>query len=244
MGGIRQLPSVMATHQAELEDSDTTGLLATARVSVIRNKGVVSALVGVTLLLVIVCLLLSSQTKQHWDTTPTTVSLSSTTVSSTTVSSSTVSPGSTAIPDPDPQCLHLYSRLEDTWREERHGDGGRGVHCDSVRSGRYYTGFHSGWYRFMFPNNPYATIPTSAPHTHHQEAYTVCGTRGSSWTNSTLPELGDRVRNITIYFAWRGNNWNHPQTGQVVACRDRSGQVFMVYYLPKPTGGCDGYCAA
>jgi len=144
----------------------------------------------------------------------------------------------------DPQCLKPYSTLQDTWREERHGEGNRGVHCDSG-SGRYYTGFHSGWYRFAFPNNPYATIPTSAPPTHHQQAFNVCGTRGSSWTNSTLPELGDKATNITIFFAWQGNNWNHPQTGQVVPCTDtETGHLFMIYYLPEPTGGCDGYCAA
>ena len=79
--------------------------------------------------------------------------------------------------------------------------------CDTSR----HTGFKEGWYRFSFPEAPFAKIPTTPPLLENRQ-YDMksCGTHGVSWVDASYPSVGEPPKNVTIKFAWKSNEaWGY-----------------------------------
>ena len=158
-----------------------------------------------------------------------------------------------------PQCCQSHKILSEKNRQIKYGGQFTDISND------YRLG--DKWYRFIFPDNLYAKIPTSPPELHFQVDRKVCGTKLAAWMNGTLPGLTD-PQPVTreICFAWQGNTCGHKEyhnrfnkqtntteqhevryktTTRVTAC-SRGGNTFYLYKL-KRTPYCCGmhamYCA-
>jgi len=141
------------------------------------------------------------------------------------------------------QCTKEYTTLTDEWRKIHYTTSGTSdLHCEED------TGFSGGWTRFSF-NNTSAWIPTKPPPKIYQRSGRTCGTHATSWTDSTLPELGDPPQDIKIKFAWSDDDdFGQKRDAKVVACVEQEdlgeGQkIFYLYDLSIPTSCKYLYCA-
>jgi len=135
----------------------------------------------------------------------------------------------------DPQCNEPYQVLDDEWRKVKYDINGQTPqYCDNSLA--------SGWYEFQFDHYPSAWIPLSPPAKEFQDDGRTCGTDASSWTPDSLPLLGDPPKDITINFAWDGDDEKWELGAKTVACLKNGFQTYM-YQLSAPTN-CDlAYCA-
>jgi len=140
----------------------------------------------------------------------------------------------------DIQCTRSYTTLNDTWRRIVPGVKQSGpTQCDT--SSR--NGFREGWYRFSFPEAPFAKIPTTPPlEENRQSDMKSCGTHAIPWVNASYPTVGEQPKDVIINFAWQSNENAWSASAKIVACTQRQ-TVYHLYYL-KETPQCSlAYCA-
>jgi hypothetical protein len=126
--------------------------------------------------------------------------------------------------------------LGESWRQIRFGIAASGkTNCDKSLS--------EGWYRFVFPDAPYASIPTTRPAIKFtQNDKKSCGTHAVSWLPENLPVIGDPPKDVDISFAWQSNDQYRKKPAKVVACDDQGNTMYLWYLKPAPDCSL-GYCA-
>ena len=137
----------------------------------------------------------------------------------------------------DPQCRQPYSFLTESWRRIKPGVPYHGTcNCD--------TSLLSRWYRFSFPESPFAKIPSTPPPVANRDwDMRTCGTRGIPWMEDSYPNIGEGPKNVRLNIAWLSNSRWESVSARVVACWER-GQIFYLYYLsPIVDRCCTAFCA-
>ena len=129
---------------------------------------------------------------------------------------------------------------------------------------------HSKWYRFKFPVNPFATIPTTPPDQLYRDTGFACAEGTVAWMKGSLPEAGEEPVtrdicfgdtegnggdcNLVVSYDSYDENLNatvvktshYKVSAKVVGCSSTEG-VFYLYQLPNTP--CEGtrkntlYCA-
>ena len=141
----------------------------------------------------------------------------------------------------DIQCTRRYTTLKESWRRIFPGVAQSGsAHCDTSNS----TGFKEGWYRFSFPEAPFAKIPTTpALLENRQLDMKSCGTHRIPWVDASYPSVGEPPKDVTIRWAWENTEDSYyPTQAKIVACHTK-GQTMYLYYLPAVTACSNAYCA-
>jgi len=145
----------------------------------------------------------------------------------------------------DIQCTRSYTTLNETWRRIVPGvaQPAGGYHCDKSPASGHHTGFKEGWYRFSFPEAPFAKIPTTpALVENRQSDMKSCGTMRVAWVDSSYPSVGEEPKNVTIRWAFRDSESSTTSSAKIVACGTKS-QAFYLYYLPEQKSCSNAYCA-
>jgi len=140
----------------------------------------------------------------------------------------------------DIQCTRSYTTLNETWRRIVPGvpqPAGSQSQCDTFSR----NGFEEGWYRFSFPEAPFAKIPTSPPLVENRQAdMKSCKTHAVSWVDASYPSVGEQPKNVTIKFAYQSKeNWSKSSEAKIVACNNG---VYL-YHLKQVPGCSFAYCA-
>merc|ERR1719153_1471168 len=105
----------------------------------------------------------------------------------------------------DAQCTRSYTTLNETWRRIVPGvaQPAGGYHCDRSPARGSHTGFKEGWYRFSFPEAPFAKIPTTPPLLENRQGdMKSCGTHRVAWVDASYPSVGEQPKDVTIKRAW------------------------------------------
>jgi len=138
------------------------------------------------------------------------------------------------------QCRKNYTTLTDYWRRIVPGVSHPSSHCDSEISN-----FKPGWYRFSFPQAPFAKIPTTPPLLENrQNDRKSCGTNAVPWMDATYPKVGEKPKDVIIKFAFFSSENYENVSAKVVACPEQDKTVY-IYHLPAvPYHSCSlAYCA-
>ena len=145
----------------------------------------------------------------------------------------------------DIQCTRSYTTLNETWRRIVPGvaQPADSYRCDNSGANERYTGFSEGWYRFSFPEAPFAKIPTTPPLVENrQRDMKSCGTHRVAWVDGSYPTVGEQPKDVSIKWAWGDDESSTTSTAKIVACGSKS-QTIYLYYLPKQTACYNAYCA-
>jgi len=135
----------------------------------------------------------------------------------------------------DVQCKRHFTILKDKWRRIVPGVRHSGINCDK--------GLKSGWYRFSFPEAPFAKIPLKPPLFKNRDYdRKSCGTYGVAWMDNTLPKLGEKQKDVIIQFTYREELAKDPVSAKVVACI-KENQLVYLYYLQSPKHCYHAFCA-
>merc|ERR1719370_2579085 len=173
------------------------------------------------------------------------------TTTTTTPTTTTTLTTSTTTKDADilrgnAQCTRAYTTLNETWRRIVPGvaQPAGGYHCDRSPARGSHTGFKEGWYRFSFPEAPFAKIPTTPPlEENRQNDMKSCGTHRVAWVDASYPSVGEQPKDVTIKWAWGSNEASTESSAKIVACSTTEGQTVYLYYLPEQTACHHAYCA-